>query len=48
MSREMFNERRFFESFNVYQCVRSYLVDLTINELIELSRDYGIEVLKIS
>ena len=40
----MFNERRSIESFNAYQCIRSYLVDLSMQELIELAKDYGIEV----
>ncbi len=44
----MFNERKSIESFNAYQCIRSYLVDLSMQELIELARDYGIEVGKTS
>ena len=40
----MFNERKSIESFNAYQCIRSYLVDLSMQELIELAKDYGIEV----
>ena len=40
----MFNERKSIESFNAYQCIRSYLVDLSMQELIELVKDYGIEV----
>ena len=47
ISLAMFNERRSVESFNVYECLRSYLVDLSINELIELARNYGIKVPKI-
>ena len=47
ISRAMFNEKRSVESFNDYQCLRSYLVDLSINELIELERNYGIKVPKI-
>ncbi len=48
ISRAMFNERKSVESFNAYQCIRSYLVDLTMNELIELAREYGVEVPKIT
>ena len=44
----MFNERKSIESFNAYQCIRSYLVDLSTQELIELAKDYGIEVGKAS
>jgi len=44
----MFNERKSIESFNAYQCIRSYLVDLSMQELIELAKDYGIEVGKAS
>ena len=46
ISRAMFNERTSIESFNAYQCIRSYLVDLSMQELIELAKDYGIEVSK--
>ena len=48
ISRAMFIERRSIESLNAYQCIRSYLVDLSMQELIELARDYGIEVSKSS
>ena len=44
----MFNERKSIESFNAYQCIRSYLVDLSMQELIELAKDYGIEVTQAS
>ena len=44
----MFNERKSIESFNAYQCIRSYLYDLSMQELIELAKDYGIEVGKAS
>ncbi|WP_269605995.1 hypothetical protein [Prochlorococcus marinus] len=44
----MFNERKSIESFNAYQCIRSYLVDLSVQELIQLAKDYGIEVGKSS
>ena len=44
ISREMFNERKSIESFNAYQCIRGYLIDLSIKELIDLAKDYGIEV----
>ena len=43
----MFNERKSIESFNAYQCIRSYLFDLSMQELIELAKDYGIEVSKV-
>ena len=48
ISRAMFNERKSIESFNAYQCIRSYLVDLSMQELIEPAKDYGIEVGKDS
>ena len=44
----MFNERKSIESFNAYQCIRSYLVDLSMHELLELAKVYGIEVKKTS
>ena len=44
----MFNERKSLESFNAYQCIRRYLVDLSMKELIGLAKDYGIEVGKAS
>ncbi len=40
----MFNDRKSIESFHSYQCIRSYLVDLSMQELIELAKDYGIEL----
>ena len=43
----MFNERTSIESFNAYRCIRSYLIDLSMKELIELARDYGIEVPRV-
>ena len=48
ISRAMFNERRSIESFNAYQCIRSYLVDLSMKELLELANDYEIEITKAS
>tara|TARA_B100000579_G_scaffold382700_1_gene352061 strand:- start:542 stop:700 length:159 start_codon:yes stop_codon:yes gene_type:complete len=42
----MFNEGKSIESFNAYKCIRSYLIDLSKQELIELAKDYGIEVQK--
>ncbi|WP_413678029.1 hypothetical protein [Prochlorococcus sp. MIT 0916] len=44
----MFNERKSVESFNAYQCIRGYLIDLSMQELIELAKDYGFEVGKAS
>ena len=40
----MFNEKRSIESFNAYQCIRNYLLDLSMQELIKLAKEYGIEV----
>ncbi len=48
ISRAMFNERKSIESFNAYQCIRSYLIDLSMQELITLAKEYGIEVGKLS
>ena len=48
ISREMFNEKRSIESFNAYQCIRSYLFELSTHELITLAKEYGIEVGKVS
>ncbi len=48
ISRAMFNERKSIESLNAYQCIRCYLVDLLIPELIELAKDYGIDMFKAS
>ena len=44
----MLCERKNIESVNSYQYIRSYLVDLSIQELIELAKDYGNEVSKSS
>ena len=44
----MFNERRSIERFNAYQCIRSYLIDLSMKELVEFEKDYGIKVAKAS
>ena len=44
ISRSMFNERRSIESFNASQCIRSYLIDLSMQELIKLAKEYDIEV----
>ena len=44
----MLNERQSIESFNDYQCIGSYLIGLSMQELIELAKDYGIEVGKAS
>tara|TARA_Y100001968_G_C18944458_1_gene520271 strand:+ start:309 stop:443 length:135 start_codon:yes stop_codon:yes gene_type:complete len=40
----MFNEKKSIESLNAYKCIRSYLIDLSMKELINLAKDYGIEV----
>ena len=48
ISRAMFNERKSIESFNAYKCIRSYLIELSMQELIELAKDYGIELGKTS
>lgn len=48
ISRAMFNERKSIESFNAYQCIRSYLVELSMQDLVELAKDYGIEMGKAS
>ena len=44
----MYNERKSIGSFNAYQCIQRYLVDLSLQELKELAKDYGIEVGKPS
>ena len=44
ISREMFNEKRSIESFNAYQCVRDYLFDLSMKELIILAREYNVKI----
>ena len=44
----MFNERESIERFNAYQWIRSYLFDFSMQELIELANDYGVEVGKAS
>ena len=33
-----------FESFNAYQCVKGYFLDLEIADLIGIAGQYGIEV----
>tara|TARA_Y100001968_G_C19357858_1_gene718180 strand:+ start:740 stop:916 length:177 start_codon:yes stop_codon:yes gene_type:complete len=44
ITRTMFGNRKNVESFNAYQCIRNYLIELTMQELIELAKDYGIKV----
>tara|TARA_Y100001968_G_scaffold332641_1_gene391637 strand:+ start:858 stop:1109 length:252 start_codon:yes stop_codon:yes gene_type:complete len=46
ISRSMFNERKSIESFHAYQCIRNYLFDLSMQELIKLAKEYGIEVVE--
>ncbi len=48
ISRAIFDESKSIESFNAYQCIRKYLFDLSMQELIELAKDYGIEISKVS
>jgi len=40
----MLNKRNSIENLNAYQCIRKYLANLSMQELIELAKDYGIEV----
>ena len=44
----MFNETKSIERFNAYKCIRSYLADLSMRELIDLAKDYGVEFGKLS
>ncbi len=43
-SYSMLNESKGIDSFNAYQCIRDYLDDLSIKELVKVVKDYGIEV----
>ena len=40
----IYGETKNIESFNAHRCIRHYLFELTLEELIELARDYKIEV----
>ena len=40
----MFGEKKNIKTFNAYKCIQNYLVELSKQELIELAKDYGIEV----
>ena len=40
----MFQEKKSIMSFNAYQCIRRYLVELSKQELVEIAEDFGIDV----
>jgi len=46
ISRVIFKEKKSINSFNAYQCICSYLADLSLQELINIAEDYGVEVSK--
>ena len=44
LTRAIFGKTNNIESFNAYRCTKNYLKDLSIEELTELARDYGVEL----
>ena len=44
IARAMYKDRRSIESFNAYQSIKSYFLDLEMADLIGVARQYGIHV----
>ena len=44
ITRAIYKDRRSLESFNAYQAIKGYFLDLEIGELIGIARQYGIAV----
>ena len=44
ISREIFKQKGSIESFNAYECIRSYFFDLSMEDLIGIASQYGIKV----
>ena len=44
ITRAMYKDRRSLESFNAYQAIKGYFLDLEMADLIGVARQYGIHV----
>ena len=44
ITRAMYNDRRNLESFNAYQAIKGYFLDLEMADLIGIASQYGINV----
>ena len=44
LSRAICNQKGSVESFNTFQCIRSYFTDLSMEDLIGIASQYGIKV----
>ena len=44
ITRAMYKDRRNLESFNAYQVIKGYFLDLEIADLIGIASQYGIHV----
>jgi len=44
ITRAMFKDRRSIESFNAYQSIKSYFLDLEMADLIGIAGQYGVQV----
>ena len=44
ITRAMYNDRRNLESFNAYQAIKGYFLDLEMADLIGIAGQYGITV----
>ena len=44
ISRKIFNQKKCLKGFNALQCLRSYFLDLSMEDLIGIASQYGIEV----
>ncbi len=44
ISREIFKQKGCIESSNAYECIHSYFFDLSMEDLIGIASQYGIEV----
>ena len=44
ITRAMYKDRRNLESFNAYQAIKGYFLDLEMADLISITSQYGINV----
>ena len=44
ITRAMYNDRRNLESFNAYQSIKGYFLDLEMSDLIGIASQYAIKV----
>ncbi len=43
ITRAMYKDRRNIESFNAYQAIKTYFLDLEMGDLIDIASQYGIK-----